>query len=435
MITDNYVSCRIIRFFNNFILFSLVADEVIFNSNYNKDSFLSNIQSFMKLIPDHRPTGLVDAIRPKCRVIYFPLSFPQVTDSSPKLTHGPHNQMLTSFSDDRTILTSQSDQNVRSKILMSDAALNIDSKQLASDAALNGDSEILTFNTALSDESRILTSDTTDTALNASSKNFTPDIVSKKPSEIVTSNTALNADSQILTPDTSQNIRTKILIPSSTCINTEHGDFKAKPMSTSSTAVDYAVDNVDNAVDTAVDNAVDNAVDTAVDNAVDNVVDNVVDNAVDTAVDNVVDTASSLSFCNTTPDADSGLSSVSDSGVDIVYKFKLRPKQISETDVSDEVVKTSCDCGGDECCCCVEQMSCDNKAVITCMGKSGLMSSSPVGGTDCWLHTQPDVGLCDRSSTDGVQSAVTSSTGDDFKADSQNDRTVLHIVWAHRWLV
>ncbi|XP_026477616.1 glycosyltransferase-like domain-containing protein 1 [Ctenocephalides felis] len=65
----------------NQIISCLTADKVIFNSEYNKNSFLSNIQKHLKMQPGIKFQGLEEQIIPKCSVLYFPVVF----DSIPKL--------------------------------------------------------------------------------------------------------------------------------------------------------------------------------------------------------------------------------------------------------------------------------------------------------------------------------------------------------------
>lgn len=65
----------------NQVLSALTADKVIFNSNYNRTSFLNNLASFFKLQPDYRPmiSDLKSDIEPKSTVLYFPIdiNFPK----------------------------------------------------------------------------------------------------------------------------------------------------------------------------------------------------------------------------------------------------------------------------------------------------------------------------------------------------------------------
>lgn len=49
---------------------ALAADALVFNSRFHQEEFLGGIARFLRPMPDHRPAGLADELRPKCSVIY-----------------------------------------------------------------------------------------------------------------------------------------------------------------------------------------------------------------------------------------------------------------------------------------------------------------------------------------------------------------------------
>ena len=57
-----------------------MADAVLFNSHFNMMSFLNTIDSYLHLMPDYRPKGLAERIKPKCSVLYYPVEIPQSID-------------------------------------------------------------------------------------------------------------------------------------------------------------------------------------------------------------------------------------------------------------------------------------------------------------------------------------------------------------------
>lgn len=62
------------------IIFSLSADIVLFNSHFNKNSFLNNLNSVLKIIPcsSLNKQDIKSKIEDKSQVLYFPINFPQI---------------------------------------------------------------------------------------------------------------------------------------------------------------------------------------------------------------------------------------------------------------------------------------------------------------------------------------------------------------------
>lgn len=68
-----------------FIQFSsmLVADEIWFNSNHNRQSWFSELPAFLKSFPDHHNLDLIEGIQSKSRVMPVGLELPPVQELQP----------------------------------------------------------------------------------------------------------------------------------------------------------------------------------------------------------------------------------------------------------------------------------------------------------------------------------------------------------------
>ena len=70
---------------------ALSADCVVFNSGWNRDSFLAGADSFLKKLPDAVPEGLIETLRDKSRVIPVPIEARLFVDRRPLMNRAcPH---------------------------------------------------------------------------------------------------------------------------------------------------------------------------------------------------------------------------------------------------------------------------------------------------------------------------------------------------------
>lgn len=56
------------------ILSALAADQLLWNSEYNRDSFFDALPNFISKMPDHRPSGIVEKLVSKSQVLPVPIA-------------------------------------------------------------------------------------------------------------------------------------------------------------------------------------------------------------------------------------------------------------------------------------------------------------------------------------------------------------------------
>jgi glycosyltransferase involved in cell wall biosynthesis len=70
---------------------ALSADCVVFNSGWNRDSFLAGATSFLQKLPDEVPEGLIETLRDKSRVVPVPIEDRLFADRPPLMNRAcPH---------------------------------------------------------------------------------------------------------------------------------------------------------------------------------------------------------------------------------------------------------------------------------------------------------------------------------------------------------
>ncbi|XP_023933494.1 glycosyltransferase-like domain-containing protein 1 isoform X2 [Lingula anatina] len=95
---------RDFQFGYNQILSCLVADKIVFNSKFNRDSFLQSIDTYLNVLPDYKPKGLAKQIEPKCTVLYFPLKLPVVVVEDSGLDERVSHELIKKKGVDQGIL-------------------------------------------------------------------------------------------------------------------------------------------------------------------------------------------------------------------------------------------------------------------------------------------------------------------------------------------
>lgn len=63
---------------------ALAADRVVFNTDFNKNTFLAGAEALLKKMPDHVPPGLTDMIRDKSSVIHVPIEKRKIPPKHPE---------------------------------------------------------------------------------------------------------------------------------------------------------------------------------------------------------------------------------------------------------------------------------------------------------------------------------------------------------------
>lgn len=93
---------------------------MLFNSNFNQNSFLANLNTFLNIQSDFKIKDLRERIEPKCAVLYYPINFHQI----------PHREPFTDESSELHLVWPHRWEHDKNPQLLAETLIELDRRQI-----------------------------------------------------------------------------------------------------------------------------------------------------------------------------------------------------------------------------------------------------------------------------------------------------------------